>query len=592
MTSRTGRQWVAFSVNERHVARLRQDFGLSDSMARLTSRRLESVDDAPAFLHPSIKDTLVDPLHLPDAQCAFDCVYDVLCHKKPLGIWGDYDVDGACASALLIRYFRALGVSTECHIPNRFREGYGPNIQGLLSMKEKGVHDVIIVDCGTSALQPLAQAKDSGMNIIVVDHHEPGPITPDVVALVNPKRLDFCGPEDLKTLCAGGLVFIFLVGLNRYLRAKGFFYERSLTEPDLMPLLDLVALSTVCDLMPLGRMNRSFIKKGEKALCDRNNRGLLSLSQSAKIRGVISAHHLAFRIGPRINAAGRLGDSSLGMRLLSSEDPVESLSIVAQLEDMNRERQKIEQNVMEQATESIGSMESKPYCLAYGDQWHEGVLGIVAGRLKDAHNVPCFVLAGKGDTYKGSARSVPGIDLAHLIQDAKEAGILLDGGGHAMAAGLSLSQDRIDAFKDFLNHFFRRNGSRTKAPSFLIEGALTIEQTRSRSFLDDLDRLAPFGPGCPLPYFVMSRVTLDRATVFAQQHLRMRLTQSNGQSCFVAAFRIADQPLGRWLLEGPQKDVDCVISVRTELFLGSKRASLFLEDVSCHPFCHAGGTSV
>jgi len=251
---------------------------------------------------------------------------------------------------------------------------------------------------------------------------------------------------------------------------------------------------------------------------------------------------------------------------------------------MNKKRQDIEHDVMEQAQNKIETRDvKKPYCLVYGHEWHEGVLGIVAGRLKEMHHVPCFVLSGKEGVYKGSARSVPGFDVSALVQGAKDAGLLLEGGGHAMAAGLSLSQDRMDDFHDFLEAFFKEKKENVSVPSLLIEGALTIEQAQSLSFMNDLNCLAPFGPGCPMPYFLMSCVTLDRPIVFAKQHLRIRLTQNNGQSCFVSAFRMVNHPLGQWLLDsGSRRGVDCVVSVRTETFLGVQKASLFLEDVSCH----------
>jgi single-stranded-DNA-specific exonuclease len=579
--SLTGRQWILASVKDKEVAFLKQNFGINDFMARLTARRIQSLDGVQDFLMPSIRNTLVDPLYLPDVTKAFQCIDHILFHKKPLGIWGDYDVDGACASALLIRYFRLLGIAVHCHIPDRFDEGYGPNAKGLLAMQAQGIHDVIIVDCGTSAIGPLAQAKKANMNVIVIDHHEPGSVIADVQALVNPKRWDFSGPEDLKTLSAGGLVFIFLVGLNRYLRTQGFFRRHGIQEPDLIAFLDLVALSTVCDLMSLGPMNRSFVKRGEKILAQQKNKGLSALARSAKVRGVVSAHHLAFRVGPRINAAGRLGDSSLGARLLSSDDSVEILSIVSQMEILNKKRQEIEQRVMEQAQESLDQYDGdRPYCLVHGHQWHEGVLGIVAGRLKEVYHVPCFVLSEKDGICKGSARSVPGFDLSVLVHIAKDKGLLLEGGGHAMAAGLSLLQGRMDDFRCFLDDFFAQNKQVAPGPSLLIEGALTIEQAQSLAFMDDLDRLAPFGPGCPMPYFMMSCVTLDRPNIFGGQHLRVRLTQSNGRSCFVSAFRMVHQPLGQWLVDAPRQGVDCVVSVRTETFLGVKKAALFLEDVS------------
>lgn len=581
MKSLIGKQWVMSTSSDHTVALVQQKYGLTDRMAQWVVNRC-AVDNVDVFLDPSIRRTLLDPLLLPDMDKALHWISQLIVDKKSIGVWGDYDVDGACASALLVRYLRGLGVVVHVHIPNRFSEGYGPNVPGLLALKDKGVHDVITVDCGTSALEPLQAAKKAGMTIVVIDHHDHDTVMADAWAIINPKRSDFVGPDDLSTLSAAGVVFLFLVGLNRHLRQCHFFETHHISEPDLMGELDMVALSTVCDMMPLGPMNRSFVKAGQRAFQKQGNKGLLALVRCAKVRGVVSSYHLGFRLGPRINAPGRLGDSSLGVRLLCADNEQDALSIAAQMEQLNVQRQSIEQTVMDQVRCHLRQWDSKKkgYVLAYGDHWHEGVVGIVAGRLKEEYGVPCFVVSNGGTVYKGSARSVPGVDLAAFIQQAKKASVVCAGGGHAMAAGLSIDASNIDAFVDFADGFFQHCRGRLPVPSLQIDGVVTLEQIQSADFLNDLDVLSPFGAGCPMPLFILSRVKIEAVSVFCDHHLRVRLTQANGRSVHASWFRVASQPLGTMLQEKAHDDMDCVISVRLDTFLGMRKPSIMVEDMA------------
>ncbi len=579
--SLTGKQWVMSTPPDHNVAFVQQRYGLTDRMAQWVINRCP-VDNVDIFLDASIRRTLLDPLLLPDMDKVLHWISQLIIDKQPIGVWGDYDVDGACASALLVRYLRRLGAVVHVHIPNRFSEGYGPNTAGLLALKEKGANNVITVDCGTSAFEPLQAAKQAGMKIVVIDHHEHGAAMADAWAIINPKRSDFAGPKDLSTLSAAGVTFLFLVGLNRHLRQCHFFETHHIAEPVLMDELDMVALSTVCDMMPLGPMNRAFVKAGQRAFQKQGNKGLLALIRCAKVRGVISSYHLGFRLGPRINAPGRLGDSSLGVRLLCADNDQDALAIAAQMEQLNVQRQSIEKDVMDQVRHHLGQWDShkKGYVLAYGDDWHEGVVGIVAGRLKEEYGVPCFVLSNVGGVYKGSARSAPGIDLAAFVDEAKQASVVCAGGGHAMAAGLSVDASSIGAFIDFADDFFQRCRARLSAPSLTIDGVVTLEQIQSDDFVNDLDALSPFGAGCPVPLFIVSRVKIQAVSVFCDQHLRVRLTQANGFSVYASWFRVASQPLGQQVQEKGHDDVDCVVSVRIETFLGVRKPSIMIEDIA------------
>jgi single-stranded-DNA-specific exonuclease len=575
--SRTGKVWSQAVVPERDILALKQKYQVSDRVARLVAHRLAPGEDADPIFFPLLKTQMPDASLLPDADIAFAHMHQCLLAGKKLAVWGDYDVDGACSAALMVKYFSALGVEIVPYIPDRFQEGYGPNIAGLLSLRDLGIFDVFVVDCGTTSYDILEQAHQGGLSITIIDHHRVGPSHPRAKAFINPKRMDFNGPEVFRSLCAGGLVFVFLAGLNRYLRWKGYFETK--TEPDLLALLDLVALSTICDMMPLRALNRAFVNQGLKVMRQRKNVGLTCLIDASHIRDIPNPIHLGYTLGPRINAGGRIGDASLGVRLLSSNDRAEALAMAQELNDLNQERQSIERATLEKAVQQADSQKDSPYFLVFEEQWHEGVLGIIASHLKENFFKPAFVLTVKGDLLKGSVRSVPGVDISQLIHLACEKGLLITGGGHPMAGGLTFELARLQEVRDFIDDFFRNSNLQPPQPSICVDMALTFEELKNPQFLEDLERVGPFGADYPAPRFLLPDLRLTHVQAFGYNHLRMYGVQANGASYGLVFFRQADKEAGQWLLSAPSQRIDCLVSVQTSSRWGYPRAQLIIEDV-------------
>jgi single-stranded-DNA-specific exonuclease len=576
--SRTGRSWIFPEIQEKDVLYLQQKYKISAMAARLTAHRIRSTDEGDEIFFALIKNHLPDPMHLPDIEKALDHTHSCLQKKKPLAVWGDYDVDGACAAALLVRYFRRLGMSIVPYVPDRFQEGYGPNAKGLLSFNDQGIKDVFIVDCGTTAFEPLKMAKSNGMNVIVIDHHRVGINHPEALAFVNPKRKDYAGPLQIQELCAGGLVFLFLVGLSRYLREKNFFSD--VEEPDLFSFLDLVALSTICDMMPLRHINRAFVKQGLKVMRARKNIGLASLLDTSGIQEAPNPIHMGYVVGPRINAGGRIGDSSLGVRLLSCENKADALNLAQELTQLNQERQIIERKISKEALSKAIAQKDHAYLFVWGEDWHEGVLGIIASYLKETFYKPTFVLTAKGDYLKGSARSVPGIDIGELVHIACEKKLLTFGGGHPMAGGLTLERIQLDPFLSFIDEFFSHNKVEETQPSLTIDMPITLDQLNSPDFFEIIELLGPFGANYAQPKFLVSHVRLEHMIIFGYNHLKMYGTQFNGRKRHsIICFRQADKPIGKWLLSQPSHIADCVFTVQIDNKWGYKKALLILEDI-------------
>ncbi|OJU73149.1 MAG: single-stranded-DNA-specific exonuclease RecJ [Alphaproteobacteria bacterium 40-19] len=567
------KDWLFNQACEKDVAFLVQQYGVSDLVARLAVMRVP-LQEADSLFSPLLKSHLPDPCGLPDLDLALEHLYDVFRHKRPLGIWGDYDVDGACASALLVQYCRQIGHPFIVYIPDRFEEGYGPSIKGMKELLKKGVQDVVIVDCGSTALEVLKQTASEGIAVTVIDHHKTELEYPICRAFLNPQRWDFKGPESLKTLCAGALTFLFLVGVNRFLREKGFF--KTIKEPDLFPFLDLVALSTVCDVMPLRGLNRAFVAQGLKVLGKRQNVGLTRLMDVVGIQESPNVTHLGYMIGPRINAGGRIGDSSLGVRLLSCQDELAALEMAQELQVLNQQRQKIEKETIAQAVVQAMGQEDHPFLFLWDPYWHEGVLGIVAGRLKALFHKPTFVLSGKAGLLKGSARSIPGIDIGQMIHQGCVKGLLKSGGGHAMAGGLMLDLEKLELFKDFLRQALQSVSSLPK-PFVGIDMVASLQQFKDPAFAQDLCTLEPFGTDYPAPRFLIKGVSILKTLSFGQHHLRLDLIQ--GAFTYpVLFFSATHHPKGKALLNDSPALLDVVVSAQVSTKWGKQTVNLFMED--------------
>jgi len=572
-----GKQWLARDVDDRTARMLSQRFELPDALGRVLAGRGLDEETAPSYLAPSLRDSLPDPSHLLDMDTAAERVAVAIMQSETVAIFGDYDVDGATSTALLLRYLNDVGGRGIFHIPDRIKEGYGPNTNALLALGKKGASVIITVDCGTASYQPLADAQNAGLDVIVVDHHVAEAQLPAALAVVNPNRLD--ETSALGHLAAVGLVFVLLVAVNRALRAHGWFKTRP--EPDLMSYLDLVALGTVCDVVPLRGLNRAYVRQGLKVMAKRHNAGLAALADVSGLDELPKAYHLGFVLGPRVNAGGRVGASDLGTRLLSSNDSVMARGFAEQLDEFNRERRLIEAAVQEAAIAAVeaDSGDDAAFIVAVGEGWHPGVIGIVAGRLKERYDRPAAVIAFDGDMGVASARSVPGVDLGAVVIAARQAGLLVKGGGHPMAAGFSVSRDRLAEAKAFMNE---RIAARIDVagikPTLTLDGVLSARGA-SLDLAQSLEELGPFGSGNPEPRFALSAQTIKFSKPVGDNHLSLSLGDGGG-TLKAIAFRAFDGPLGPALVGHQGRLFHIAGRLKVDTYRGDTKVSVQVEDAA------------
>lgn len=575
--SLTGRRWQARALDERLAMTLCQRLGLPEVVGRLLAARGIGLDAAESFLKPTLRDMLPDPAHLRGMDAAVARLARAVRSGESVCIFGDYDVDGATASALLRRFLDAVGGRVGVYIPDRVAEGYGPNTPALLRLKAEGVAVVVTVDCGISAFAPLAAAAEAGLDVIVVDHHEAEPALPRAVAVVNPKRLD--QEESHPHLAAVGVAFLLAVALNRALRDAGWYRDRP--APDLMQWLDLVALGTVCDVVPLHGVNRALVAQGLKVMARRGNAGLAALADVAGVRERLDAYHVGYILGPRVNAGGRVGQADLGTRLLTTDDPAAALEMAQRLDDYNRERQDIEAAVLLEAIEQVegGATASGALVVAAGDRWHPGVIGIVAGRLKERYNRPTVVIAFAGDEGRGSGRSVTGLDLGAAVIAACQAGLLVKGGGHAMAAGFTVERRRLDELRAFLDERLAAQAAGLLVPSLELDGAVNLGGC-TVDLVERIGNLGPFGAGNAEPRFAIAAARVLRADVVGTGHVRCVLAGAAGSRLKAIAFRAADSQLGHALLNAAGGALHVAGCLRLDTWQGREGVQLFLEDAA------------
>lgn len=552
--SATGRAWASRLADERMALAIAQREGLPEIVARVLAGRGIAPEECAAYLAPSLKTLMPDPSTLADMDKAAKRVAEGIVKGEKIAVFGDYDVDGATSSALLHRFFKAVGNELRVHIPDRIREGYGPNAPALKRLKDEGIDLVVTVDCGTMAHKALGEAADHGLPSIVIDHHQAEVSLPPAFALVNPNRLD--DTSGLGQLAAAGVTFLFLVALNRELRARGF-YDGDIAEPDLMQWLDLVALGTVCDVVPLTGLNRAFVAQGLRVMARRRNTGLAALADAAGMNGTPAPYHCGFQLGPRVNAGGRVGKSDLGVRLLTTEDAIEARDIAEALNRLNAERQAIEAQVLEEALMQVDERLSRmrantppPVIVASGKGWHPGVIGIVASRLKDKYERPTLIVAidAKGEG-KGSGRSLSGVDLGRAVTAALEAGLLVNGGGHAMAAGLTVREEKLEALEAFLSKRLADDVAvASEARALKLDGAIAARGA-TRDLFDLLQQAGPYGAGNSEPRFAVPSVRVVKADIVGKAHVRVILTGEDGGRLKAIAFRAAETPLGALLMD-------------------------------------------
>jgi single-stranded-DNA-specific exonuclease len=500
---------------------------------------------------PTIRGFMPDPSLFQDMDKAAERLADAIEAREPVTIFGDYDVDGATSAALMIRLLRGLGCDSAAYIPDRLMEGYGPSGEALVRIAEGGAKLIVTVDCGAQAFEALAMAKAAGVDVIVVDHHKCGSRLPEAAALVNPNRLDECDEAAAHGhLAAVGVCFLLGAALLRVLRGRGFFADRE--APKLIELLDLVALGTVADVAQLRGLNRAFVTQGLKIMAGRRNVGLAALADASRLSRAPSCTDLGFAIGPRINAGGRVGKSDLGVRLLTTDDPAEAAAIASELDRLNEERRAIEMAVCDAAEALCAAQGNRAVALVAGRGWHPGVIGIVAGRLKEKLHRPAIVVAiGEDGIGKGSGRSVSGVDLGAAVLAAKDSGLLSAGGGHAMAAGLTVAAEQIDALADFLDARLAEDVARSRDDRALLLDAVLTPGGVCPTLCDALDAGGPYGAGWPAPRVAAGLVSVVKADVVGNGHLRVIVAGEDGHRLKAIAFRMASSPLGLALLGCP-----------------------------------------
>ncbi|MRG73693.1 single-stranded-DNA-specific exonuclease RecJ [Alphaproteobacteria bacterium HT1-32] len=581
--SLTGRKWTFAPVDERLAIALSQRQSIPDVVGRVLAARGVGLDDASEYLDPRLRSLLPDPGSLIDMERAASRIVAAVRDGEQIAIFGDYDVDGATSSALLHRFLASVGGKVSVYIPDRVAEGYGPNTPALQRLQRDGAKVVITVDCGATAYEPLAAATAAGLDVLVVDHHAMEATTPDAYAVVNPNRLDETCREDLKLLAAVGVAFLMAIAVNRKLRDAGWYRDRP--EPNLLNSLDIVALGTVCDVVPLTGLNRALVAQGLKVLAQRRNTGIAALADVAKLDQKPAAWHLGFLLGPRVNAGGRVGESGLGTRLLSSDNAAEAADLAGRLDAFNTERRMIEDEVLTQAIEQVdeGRGFGKRVVIAAGEGWHPGVIGIVASRLKDRYNRPACVIALDKGEGKGSGRSMSGFDLGAAVIAARQSGLLLGGGGHKMAAGFSVAESAIPELAGFLDERVEELlDGQELVPELRLDGILRPSACQT-DLVDALAAMEPFGAGNPEPRFMLADVQIaySKAVGQDQNHVSCRIQgQGGGPQISAIAFRAMETDIGPALLGRRPGALHMAGRVRADWWNGERRVQLMIDDVA------------
>ena len=587
--SATGRAWRD-RLDARGSARalaIAQRHDVLELLARILAGRNVEVDAVEAFLDPAIKRAMPDPNVLTAMPEAAARIADAIERDETIAIFGDYDVDGATSAALLARFLRQAGLDPLIHIPDRLFEGYGPNVEAVRALAARGATLLVTVDCGTTSIEPLAEARKLGVDVVVIDHHQADEALPPAVAVVNPNRRDDL--SGLGHLAAVGLTFMTVVAVNRLLRSRGFWTgERP--EPDLLAFVDDVALGTVADVVPLIGLNRAFVAKGLVALRRRERVGHVSLMDVARLSGPPEAWHLGFLLGPRINAGGRIGRADLGVRLLLEDDPIEAARIAAELDRLNRERQSIELDTLAQAEAeamaALGIEEKGAVVVTAAEGWHPGVVGIVAARLKEKFGRPAFAIALEpGGIGTGSGRSIAGVDIGRAVRRAVTEGLLVKGGGHAMAAGVTLHKDALAPLRAFFEATLGADVDiARRANGLLIDGAVSAAAANA-DLVAMIERAGPFGSGNPEPVIALPAHTVAYAEEVGQAHMRARLKSADGAGVSAIAFRAAGQKLGSALLASRGRQVHAAGSFVLDRWQGEERVQFRLTDIApAEPF--------
>ncbi|MBO6484913.1 MAG: single-stranded-DNA-specific exonuclease RecJ, partial [Pelagibacteraceae bacterium] len=546
-----GKNWISKRYNEDQVNFLKENFDLSEIVSKLIAIRNINIEEVKLFLNPKIKNFLPNPFILKDMEKAADRTVKAIKNNEKIGIFGDYDVDGATSTAILGNYFNQIDRKIEIYIPDRKSEGYGPNQQGFEKLISNGSKLIFTVDCGTLSFDTINFSQSKNTDVLVLDHHQSDLKLPNAFSIVNPNRFD--DKSNLNYLCAAGVCFMFLVALNKKLREIDWFKKNNIDEPNLMNYLDLVSLGTVCDVVPLIGLNRAIVSQGLEVLKNKLNLGLKTLKNVCGIESNITTYHLGYVIGPRINAGGRVGKCSHGANLLLSKDSKETFKIATELESFNEERRLIESNMLKKIKNTISINSDDPVIVLSGHNWHEGIIGIIASRLKEKYNKPTVIISVEKGLGRASARSVSGFDIGTVIINAVQNKILKRGGGHKMAGGFTIDENKIEEFKDFLKKKFLKIEKNLNKKNILLFDAKISPSALNESFFSEINSLSPFGSANPEPKFVVENLELLKSSIVADKHIRSLLSAPDGSAVKSIAFNAIKTDLETYLLSKNRK---------------------------------------
>jgi single-stranded-DNA-specific exonuclease len=574
----SGKNWILRKYNHNEISYLKDNFSLDEITSKLLSIRNIKREDINSFLNPSIKNFLPNPNNLIDMEKSTKRTIAAINKQEKIGIFGDYDVDGATSTALLGQYFSSLNIPYQIYIPDRKKEGYGPSIESFKELIKNGVKIIFTVDCGTLSFKAIEYAKENNIDVIVLDHHQSEINLPKAFSVVNPNRLD--DKSNLQYLCAAGVTFMFLVSVNRELRLNDWFKKNIIKEPDLINYLDLVSLGTVCDVVPLIGLNRAIVKQGLKILNTKKNLGLKTLLNICKIESNPSTYHLGFMLGPRINAGGRVGKCSHGANLLLNNDPKNAFKLASELDQFNKERQILEKDLLQKILNEIKDYTNDPVLVLSGKNWHEGIIGIVAARLKDKFNKPVIIISIEGDLGKASARSIIGFDIGSAIIAATQEKILLKGGGHKMAGGFSIKIQNIEKFKNFIFNKFRRINEDLTSDKPLYLDSIISPTALNLDFYNKVNNLAPFGSGNPEPKFIIENLKTITGKVVGEKHIKSVLIGEEGSSIKTIAFNAVENDLGAYLLKKNNKPYNIAGKLSLNEWKGQSNVEFIIDDIS------------
>jgi single-stranded-DNA-specific exonuclease len=574
----SGKNWISKEFNSEDINFYKTNYFLDEIVAKLLSIRKIKKEEVKLFLDPSIKNILPNPYILKDMDKAIERTVNAIINNEKIGIFGDYDVDGATSTAILGKYFALLNISFEIYIPDRKKEGFGPNEKAFSEFINLGVNLIFTVDCGTLSFGPMNFAKKNKVDVIILDHHQSEIKLPAAHSIVNPNRFD--DRSELNYLCAAGVCFMFLVALNKKLRDQNWFLNNSIKEPDLMNILDLVSLGTVCDVVPLIGINRAFVCQGLKILKKKNNLGLKTLIEVCNIEKNITAHELGYVIGPRINAGGRVGKSTHGANLLLNQSSKNAFKLAADLNTYNEERKILETELLNKILNTDYKNSTDPVVILHGENWHEGIIGIIAARVKDKFNKPTIIISVNDGIGKGSGRSIHGFDLGSVIIGAVQNGLLSKGGGHKMAAGFTIEINKIQEFKEFVFRKFKSVNVNFEEKSNYYYDAEIAPSAVNIEFFEKINLLAPFGSGNPEPRFVIKDLKLVNSKIVGEKHIKIVLIGSDSTSLKAISFNSTETQLGYYLLKKNIKPFHIAGKLSLNEWRGQKNVEFIIDDIS------------